>query len=51
MAAILKEVVASSCTNFSLSVLRIAQIPNTFDIVEKGINSGYFAHTVALAVW
>jgi len=41
----------SSFRYFGVTVIGRAHFLNTFNIVEKGMNFGYLAHTVALAVW
>jgi hypothetical protein len=51
MVDIVDEVFVSGFRNFSVTVIGRAHFPNSFDIVEKGMNFGYLAHTVALAVW
>jgi hypothetical protein len=51
MVAILDKVFMSSFRYFSVTVVGRAYFPNIFDIVEKGMNFGYLAHTVALVVW
>jgi hypothetical protein len=51
MVAILDEVLASGFRYFGVTVISRVHFPNTFDIVEKRMNFGYLAHTVALAVW
>jgi hypothetical protein len=51
MVAILDEVFVNGFRYFGGSVIGRAHFPNTFDIVEKGMNFGYLAHTAALAVW
>jgi hypothetical protein len=51
MVAILAEVFMSGFRYFGVTVVGRAQFRNTFDIVEKGMNFGYLAHTMALAVW
>jgi hypothetical protein len=51
MVAILDEVFVSGFRYFGVNVIGGTLFPNTFNIVEKGMNFGYLAHTVALAVW
>ena len=36
---------------FGVTVIGRAHFPNTSNIMEKGMNFGYLAPTVALAVW
>jgi len=51
MVAIWDEAVVHSFRYFGVIVIEIAIYCNIFDIVEKGINFRYHAHTVDLAVW
>jgi len=48
--AILREVFVSGFRYFGVTVISRAHFLNIFDIVEKGMNLRYVAHTVALAV-
>jgi len=51
MVTIVDQVVMSGFGYFGFTVVGRAHYPNSFDIVEKGINFGHLAHTVALVVW
>ena len=48
--AIFDEVFRSGCRYLGVTVVGRASFPNTFDLVETGINFGYHAHIVGFVV-